>query len=356
MGTNLLTHSCASCARTCLRKFWFRFEVGIGRNKTAGALRVGGAIHLGWEKWRKGMARDEAILVALSQYGEVPEWADPMEWAYEGAMVRALLLSYTHYYQHDEAIKFIEVEKGFDLPLTNPETGAASRTFTRAGKIDGIVDWSSRVCLLEGKTTADSLDAESDYWRRLRYDPQPSQYILAARELGYDVQSCIYDVVHKPAMRPSSVPLTDADGVKIALDAQGQRVRTKDGKKWRETSDKAAGITLQVRQETPAEYEARIQQDISSRPEFYFQRREIPRLEDDLKEFQSELWQVGQMILNCRNKNIWFRNISRATCPTCEYEAICLNEGKIDTTPGAQLPAGYHWLTDLHPELEELQA
>jgi hypothetical protein len=97
-------------------------------------------------------------------------------------------------------------------------------------------------------------------------------------------------------MAPRLVPLTDAEGAKIVLDREGNRVRTKDGKKWRESGSEGDGYTLQVRKETPDEFFERLRADIASRPTFYYAREEIPRLSADLEDCREELWQQQQDI------------------------------------------------------------
>src|SRR5690606_36744924 len=136
-----------------------------------------------------------------------------------------------------------------------------------------------RLAIVETKTTADSIAPDSDYWLRLRFNGQLMQYVLAARTFGWDISTVIYDVVRKPAIEPRQIPLLDAEGRKVVLDANGERVLKKDGSP-RESGDKEKGYTLQTRIETPEEFSDRLYQDTLARPDFYFARREVPILED----------------------------------------------------------------------------
>jgi hypothetical protein len=349
MELDRLTNSCVSCARRCLRQFYYRYILGIGRLKIGGALRIGGAFHKGAELWRKGTPADEAITAAVAGYLECPEWADVTEWSIECVTVRGLLRAYMEHYAGDQ-LEYVAVEVPFRLPLCNPDSFGKSRTFDWAGKIDAIVKWEGRTVLSEIKTTGDSIEPDSDYWQRLRIDPQPSGYVLASRELGYDVQSVIYDLIRKPSIRPLAIPLTDDSGTKIVLNAAGERVKTKDGRKFRETADAALGYALQTRPETPEEFEARLYQDCKDRPSHYFARREIPRLEDSLEEYKRELWQASQLILECKRHGIWIRNVSKATCTGCEYFDPCTNSIKLDIN---NLPPQFQVLPSLYAELEE---
>ena len=111
-----------------------------------------------------------------------------------------------------------------------------------------------KVYLLETKTSSEDLSPGSTFWKRTILDPQLSLYLPAIRKLGHDPRGCIYDVLRKPDQRPGTIPLVDETGTKIVHDAAGQRVRTKDGKKWRQTGDTELGYVLQSRPETPEEY------------------------------------------------------------------------------------------------------
>jgi hypothetical protein len=69
--------------------------------------------------------------------------------------------------------------------LINPATGRASQTRQLGGKLDVLVrDQDSRALIIEHKTSSEDLGPGSDYWRRLRMDPQISTYFVGARALG----------------------------------------------------------------------------------------------------------------------------------------------------------------------------
>jgi len=74
----------------------------------------------------------------------------------------------------------------------------------------------------------------------------------------------------------------------------------------------------------------------------------VPRLEDELAEFHSELWHQAKQLLDARRHGRWFRNVGRFTCSTCEFDNICLNGVRV--TEGVA-PSGYEILSDRHPEL-----
>jgi len=311
--SGLLTSTRLAALRKCPRLHYWRFELGLSRIRRATPLRLGGAFHYGLELFNGGASADEAIAEATAHYAVCPDWADPTDWAVEYETLKALLSGHFWRYQQDN-LEFVAVEQSFEIPLINPDTSAASRTFRLAGKMDGIVRLADgRLAVLEYKTAGEDISPDADYWLRLRCDGQISLYVLAARALGYDVATVLYDVTRKPTIRLRKA-------------------------------------------ETPEQYGKRLLKDIGDRPDYYFQRREVPRLEDELAECRAELWQQAQLILETRRRaarlpdpsRAWFRNVGRMTCGFCEFSALCLGAVRVDP---ANPPSGYQILADPHPEL-----
>lgn len=330
----LLTNSRMTCARECLRKHCLRYEYGLRPEASDMPLRIGSAFHAALESADAGLDVAE-IVRAMS--------LDP----YECEAVMRLYLAH-EWRWGDSRYDPVATELAFELPLRNPETGAPTPLWNVAGKIDRVVRLGDgRLAIQEYKTTSSDLSPGSDYWVRLRYDQQISLYFIAARELGYDVSTVIYDVTYRPRLAPKQLPIID-DGAKVVLDAAGARVRTKDGKKWRETADTDLGYVLQTRIETIEEYGERLTNDIVARHEHYFARVEIPRLEVDVEEFRHELWQQQLALRTAQRTGHWFRNSSACVTPTrtCEYLHVC---GRTDLATNT--PEGFVRLDEIHPEL-----
>jgi hypothetical protein len=248
-----------------------------------------------------------------------------------------------------QPIAIVASEQQFVLPLINPATGAASKIFRLAGKIDGIALLSDgRMAVREHKTTSEDVDASSDFWRRLQLDAQPSIYVYAARQLGYDVSAVIYDVVRKPTIRPTDVPVLDQDGLKVVVDQDGKQVFKKDNKPY-QAPNKAKGWSLQTRSMTPTEWAEKLVNDIGQRPEWYFARREIARLDDEIEECQAGLWEIQQTLREAQRTDRWYRTVGRDTCPYCPYWGPCSSKQSLD--PDSP-PEGFAYVSDVHPELE----
>lgn len=251
------------------------------------------------------------------------------------ARARALLTVYHERWQGKwQDYEILDVEHEFSFPLLNPETEAASRSFDEAGKIDVLARHTptSRLIVIEHKTTSDSVAPDSDYWDRLRMDTQCSKYFVAAHQMGLgEVGSVLYDAISKPGQRPSQVPFLDDHGFKIVKDAAGNRIMTKDGKKPRETGDSEKQWVVQGRLETPDEFETRLLSVLRAAPDDYFAQREVPRLDSDILEYMEDAWSMGQQILYARAKNLWPRNPDACKqFGTCEMFDLCCGRASVD--------------------------
>jgi len=344
---NRLTATRLGSLRRCPRQHYYRYELGLSRIRDAAALRFGAAYHVGLELFNSGKSADEAIATATAGYATCPAWAEPAEWAVECEKIRQLLAGYFWRYENDY-IEILSAEQVFESSLVNPVTGSASRTFSLAGKIDALVRLNNaRLAVLEYKTTGEDIGPDSEYWLRLRCDPQISQYILGARALGHDTATVIYDVTRKPTIQPKQIPVLDEDGLKIVVDEHDERIYNAN-RRPRQSPDSKKGWKLETRTESPEEYGRRLLEDIGDRPDFYYARREVPRLEDELQEFQLELWQQTRQLREAQRHGRWFRNVGRMTCEYCEFSELCLQS--VEVNPGSP-PAGYEILSDVHAEL-----
>lgn len=363
-GRDLITNSRLSALKSCPRKHYFGYELGLRPDTSAKPLRMGSAYHVGLEAWGEGEEPAECIALATAQYESLPSWCKTEEqvheWMVERETVARLLEGYFWRWavvdddNSNDPVGVIDViatELAFEVPIVNPETGKPTPSFKRAGKIDGIVKLvGGRVAVREFKTTSDDISPESDYWKRLRIDEQISGYYVAAKALGHDVQTVLYDVTRKPDISPRQIPLVDAEGFKIVLNAAGERVYTKDGKKPRESGDAAQGFTLQTRVETAAEFGERLAADIKTRPNHYYARQEIPRLASDLEDYEYELWQQQQQLRDSQRLGRWFRNTNSCIgFGKCPYFGICTDGIDVHATT----PNGFIRVQNIHQELAQ---
>jgi hypothetical protein len=376
----LLTNSRCESFKRCRRRHWYEYEMGLRPTEDAKALRMGSAIHAGLE-----------VMKALAyQFGSVQEavgtfYATDMqteEGQYlrdiEQATVNTLLSGYAWRWQNSP-LQILYNEEEFRLPLINPETRAPSTLWELAGKLDGKVRLEDgRVAVLEHKTTSEDLTPGSEWMRRLQMDSQPSMYIYAARQSDPEVATVLFDFIRKPTVKPTAVPVLDDDGLKIVADMDGKRVRNADKKAkrqcyscyglgviqgdgeevpcectlgpWRQTADTSRQFTVQTRPMTVEEWSQKLCDDIGLRPDFYFARIEVPRLDGEVDEWQAEAWDLQKTIREAQLSGRWYRTVSRDTCPFCPYFAPC--SVKTDISNGIA-PEGFVFSDVLHAELSE---
>jgi hypothetical protein len=273
----------------CMRRHYLRYEVGLAAATAGDALRFGSAWHRAMEARWHGDAFEFALAAAVGTRQEIDEL--------QAAILAGLLAAYYALYAEDP-VRELHPEVEF-IGLVR-----YSRDFCAAGKIDGLGTLrDGRLALVEHKTTGESVAPDSDYWLRLRADKQIAQYILAAREIGWDIETVIYDVARKPAIR-------------------------------------------QKQNETVPQFADRLAADAKARPEFYFARREVPVIEQDLAEFEAERRQIGRLITTLRREqtrcakpeHAWPRNLGTMTCAGCEFSSFCLQNLSVDP---AHPPAGF---------------
>ena len=254
----LLTNSQLTTFRRCQREHHYAYQLGYRAIEDAEALRFGTLIHQGLEAWWSGLDLEEALELAV--VGAADE--------YEAAKVRVLLTGYDARWA-GERFNVTAVERQFRAPLVNPETGAPSRTYELGGKVDVLLARG----IVEHKTTSEEIGVGSMYWRRLALNSQVSTYYAGAKALGHEVDSCLYDVIRKPAIRPlKATPLES-------------RKFTKDGRLYAAQRD---------HDETVQEYAARLTEEVAASPDKYFQRGEVVRLEAEEREAAFDVWQLAR--------------------------------------------------------------
>jgi hypothetical protein len=324
----LITTSELRTFRRCKREHHYTYRLGYREIHKAGPLRFGTAMHEALEVWwsKDTLGNIDAALKAIDRSGEIDE--------FERAKARAMMVAY-HARWVDADFEVLGVEVSFVAPLINPATGAESKTYRLGGKIDAIVRMpNGDVYIVEHKSSSVEVGLDTPYWKKLRIDPQIANYYVGARVLGFDVKGCLYDVLRKPAIKQKEIPLLDEEGSKIVLDAAGQRVATKDGKKWRETADAKQGWTLVTRPETPDEFEQRCLSSIAEEPDRYLVRGEVYCLESDELDAAQDRWDQARDVRETELSKRFSRNPD--SCLTwgrfCQFFDTCTGSQSLDDT------------------------
>jgi len=334
MSRETLSVSSMNCWLTCQRKHLYAYQYGIRAAQTTDALRFGTAWHAAQEframNYRAGM--DEAERASLAQGMFEAALSTAGEWdEFVVATLQGAIAAFVEIFK-DDLIAQMEPEIEFAYPID------ASRTFEAGGKIDGIATLADgRKALVEHKTTSEGIeDADAPYWARLRLNLQLCRYFRGARAMGLDIETVIYDVFHKPAIKPrDAVRDLDENGMPVVVDANGNRVMKKDGTPKR-TADAAKGEKVMTHAETPEEFADRVRDDIMARPGFYFQRREVTVTEEQIAAFALAESQMARQIVSARSDArdaerrglpycaAFMQNVGPMTCPHCDYENFCM--------------------------------
>lgn len=238
-GLKLLTASRMRTFRRCPRLHYLTYDLGWRPMADSEALLFGSLVHEALECWwvefitgperaahwrriwsRRGVAADvvdtsdaawdpDPLACALDAIAESK--ADP----YMKAKARATIRAYHRRWATAtrEYARVVAVECQFVVPLVNPDTGARSRTWMLAGKIDVIIEHLAAkvIAPVEHKTTGKDIGVGTRYWKRLRLDGQLSTYIRGARAVleNDGVDRAWYDVLKRPAERPAKATPTE---------------------------------------------------------------------------------------------------------------------------------------------------
>lgn len=186
-----------------------------------------------------------------------------------------------------------KVEQILTTDLYNPETGAKSRSFKVGGKLDVVARISGRRVLMDHKTTSqDIADPNASYWRQLVVEGQVSHYMLLQWMHGEKCDDAVWDVVRKPMISPKKLSAADRRAATSLGTYCGARI-----------SEQSKQAMVTEERETLEMFELRLAHDCTTeRPEWYFARRSVPRMDAEILEYAGDLWEQAQDILHERKR------------------------------------------------------
>jgi hypothetical protein len=294
------------------------------------------------------------------------------EWNYDAMTVLTLNRFYGWYWADDQLVP-VHTEVPFVVPVRNPSTTGVSRTWEQRGVIDLIshrANRPDRLLLVDYKTTSKDM-AEGSRYRRQKFhlDSQLTGYLYAAHECGLDVRTILYDVVRKPTIGPTDIPEVDAQGVKIVVDPQGNRVKNASGIKWDEKyagnpeappqpkdywkQSSSGDDKLVTRPMTCEEWAVKLAADIEKRPEYYFARFEVPRTQADIEAWQKDQWDDANAMAIAEKEGRYPRN--EQACDQfglcCYFETCCAGIDLL--APNARIPNGFQYVPPSTLEISE---
>jgi ATP-dependent helicase/DNAse subunit B len=281
-----------------------------------------------------GNPMDAVIRHLDKAYATAPVSKTLEEWEVEKIILLYSLIGYQWYYGEQDAEYTVEsLEQKFRIPLLSPITGRKLAP-ELIGKIDRLFSAGTNRFVHDYKSTSKNVEPDSTFWNHLTLDTQTRLYTYAAARMDLGLCGVLYDAWHKPQISPKNLTQGDSakfveDGIycgekfEIQTDLQAGPV-TVNNKITEVEPGKKPG-TFAIR-ETPEMFGARLLQDITTRPAYYFARREVAHTTEDIKTFEWELFNIYSSIRMMANKNTWWRN--EQSCENtykCDYINFCYN-------------------------------
>lgn len=317
----VLTNSSINTFRRCPREYYFRYVLNRKARRKANALRFGSLIHIGLnEWWRRTPGSTNKFVGSIIEMRR--HVSDEETDEFDLVKAECLIAGYTTRWG-DEPYETVAVEKIFSMPLHIDVDGSETPSLELSGSIDAIcrIDiphHAATVYNVEHKTTSSDISPGSDYWRHVTtLDSQVSTYATASRSMGYDIRGTIYDVIRKPEILP--LKATPEESKKYTKPTKSEPLPRLYANQ-RETD------------ETPEEYRERLTADIIARPDWYFARQIIVRLDTENESHAQDVRQTAQMISVSEDHSAWPR--SPGSCKQygrwCDFHPVCSGESSID--------------------------
>ena len=303
---------------------------------------------------------DAVIRYLNKSYEKMPAGKTADEWETERTIILYSLCGYVWYYQDKEKYTTVAREIPFSLPIRNPGSGRRLIGVQLDGKIDKLAAAPDcAVVIYEHKSTGSSIDEDSDFWKHLTLDTQGRVYPYSARELQlmgaleiYDIKpgdplisSVVYDVWHKPGIRPAKLTQGETKEFVATGEYKGQKFEVSvsydgvfvNGVRAEVTPGAKEG-TFAIR-ETASMFGARLLADIVERPTFYFARRTVGRTDEDIRNIQTEIVNIYHTVRFLEKNNCWWCDETQCEATfKCPYISICYNNVKLKSD---EVPPGF---------------
>ncbi len=301
------TYSFWNAFRNCRKSNEWRYVRELVPIERDPSLSFGTLIHRCLDIWHGHRDLSAALeFIECSFPDRVRDEWQRRNWHLATAMMRGYAARYPN-----EEFEVVALEQVFEGPIVNPATGAASRTFVLAGKVDGILKIDGRYWLLENKTAA-SIDAS--YLERLWTDFQIvlySHYVEAA--LGFPIAGVIYNILGKARLQQSEGETEEEFQARRAeLIAKSKTGKSSAKRKLPESDE---------------DFQARLAEKYAD-PEM-FHRETLFLSRDQIDSLRSELWELTQAYLEARRRGVFYMNSSYCFNfrKPCAYFSLCRSGG-----------------------------
>jgi hypothetical protein len=270
-------------------------------------LHFGSLIHECLQEWHERL--DLAQVLALID-GLCPNRFQDENQRRDWHLAVAMMRAYAERYAADD-FEVIGLEHNFEGPIINPATGAASRSFVLAGKVDGIVRINGENFILEHKTAA---QIDGDYLEKLWTDFQITIYAhYIEQTMGIPITGILYNVLVKAKLQQG----------------KGETEEEFQERRAELLAKSKTGKTTAKRRlpESDEEFQERLAGKYMDPAMFHREMLYLSR--DRFDVLRSELWELTQAFLDARRRGVFYQNT--AFCfnyqRPCAYFALCRSNG-----------------------------
>ena len=301
------TYSMWNLFRNCRKAAQWRYVLELVPLERDRHLSFGSLIHECLEVWHRSRDLAGALdIIDRACANRAQEEEQRRVWHLATAMMRGYAARYAI-----EEFEVVELEKAFEGEIINPETGAASRSFMLAGKVDGIVRIGDDYFLLEHKTAA---GVDAGYLERLWTDFQITVYAYyVERALGIRIAGVLYNVLVKARLQQSAGETEEEfEARRAELVAKSKTGKSSAKRRLPESDD---------------EFQARLAAKYADPEMFHRETLYISR--DQFNTLRAELWELTQAFLDARRRDVWYQNTSFCFQygKPCPYFALCRSGG-----------------------------
>ncbi len=301
------TYSMWNSFRNCRKQSELRYLQHLLPLERDRNLHYGSLIHDCLQLWHTG--RDLAAVLALIDR-LCPNRIHDENQRLDAHLATAMMKAYASRYAAED-FEVVALEKTFEGPIVNPATGAASRSFVLAGKVDGIVRIGDEHYLLENKTTS---QLNSDYLERLWTDFQITIYAYYVEQtMGIPITGILYNILVKAKLQQS----------------KGETEEEFEARRAELLAKSKTGKTTAKRKlpETDEEFQQRLAEKYTEPTMLHREMLYLSRDRFDI--LRTELWELTQAFLDARRRGVFYQNTGFCFNyhRPCAYFPICRSNG-----------------------------
>jgi len=301
------TYSMWSLFRNCRKAVDWRYLQQLVPLERDRNLHFGSIIHECLQTWHQRRDIEEVLaLIGRLCPNRLQDENQRRDWHLATAMMRGYAARYPA-----EEFEILALEKTFEGPIINPATGAASRSFVLAGKVDGIVRIGGDHFILEHKTAG---QVDGDYLEKLWTDFQITIYAYYIEQtMGIPITGILYNVLVKAKLQQGKGETEEEYQARRAeLLAKSKTGKTTAKRRLPESDD---------------EFQQRLEEKYADAEMFHREMLYLSRDRFDI--LRAELWELTQAFLDARRRGVFYQNT--AFCfnyqRPCAYFALCRSNG-----------------------------